>query len=833
MQVLFALLFLKLAVSCCAALETDTPPYSSTGGVHPGSRFVSEALRKAEELIDTAYTHTGERMKLSALQGSVQPSDRLAQFKQPDPETRGRVRAAELLHSTVELIREMVYTQDSTANSSALTELLSREDLAVIAVGTGCESELRPLRCDMGCLSERYRTITGECNNRQHPRWGAANTPYRRWLPPQYQDGRSVPRGWDPQHRHTLPPNECLSVSLSVSQCVSVLLCQVRVVSQSVLHTPNEQISLDSASQLLVDWGQWLDHDLDLTPQTASSASFLTGEDCAHSCSQSSPCFPIQIPLSDPRSSAGQNCMPFFRSAPSCVTDTGADPEPGATVSPWPREQLNAITSFLDASQVYGSSAPLAQRLRDPQSLLGLLATHPSLSDRGRALLPPLPRAAHTPDPCGPPPGNRTEREREESDNTSSCFMAGDSRANEQLGTVALHTLFLREHNRLATELHRINLHWSPNTLYQEARKIVGAIHQVVTWQQYLPVILGNATVRRLLPAYRGYSAAVDPRVANVFATAAFRFAHVTVSPMVLRLGPRYKPSPTLPPLPLHQALFASWRILREGGVSPVLRGLLLAQAKRPVEGQMLVEELTERLFQEQGGAALDLGALNLQRGRDHGLPGYSAWRRLCGLSVPVSEAGLGSVLGSASLAHRLWSLYGSVDSVDVWVGAVSEPPLPGSRVGPLLACLITRQFRDLRDGDRFWWEREGVFSEQQREQLGRASLSRIMCDNTDIASVPPDPFTYTHSPHHMLSCASPQLPHIDLSAWREEDSDARCGPAPRLASGFSLRCGLSVLYECRPGYQLHGPPSVTCDPPSGQWRPDPPTCQGTHNTGQ
>ncbi|MBN3294947.1 PERT peroxidase, partial [Amia calva] len=689
--------------------------------------------------------------------------------------------------------------------------LLSREDLAVIAVGTGCESELRPLRCDMGCLSERYRTITGECNNRQHPRWGAANTPYRRWLPPQYQDGRSVPRGWDPQHRHTLPP--------------------VRVVSQSVLHTPNEQISLDSASQLLVDWGQWLDHDLDLTPQTASSASFLTGEDCAHSCSQSSPCFPIQIPLSDPRSSAGQNCMPFFRSAPSCVTDTGADPEPGATVSPWPREQLNAITSFLDASQVYGSSAPLAQRLRDPQSLLGLQPHREREGGERQHVLLLHGWYCVCVSECQ---CVRVSECQCEGDWVSGLCCAGDSRANEQLGTVALHTLFLREHNRLATELHRINLHWSPNTLYQEARKIVGAIHQVVTWQQYLPVILGNATVRRLLPAYRGYSAAVDPRVANVFATAAFRFAHVTVSPMVLRLGPRYKPSPTLPPLPLHQALFASWRILREGGVSPVLRGLLLAQAKRPVEGQMLVEELTERLFQEQGGAALDLGALNLQRGRDHGLPGYSAWRRLCGLSVPVSEAGLGSVLGSASLAHRLWSLYGSVDSVDVWVGAVSEPPLPGSRVGPLLACLITRQFRDLRDGDRpFWWEREGVFSEQQREQLGRASLSRIMCDNTDIASVPPDPFTYTHSPHHMLSCASPQLPHIDLSAWREEDSDARCGPAPRLASGFSLRCGLSVLYECRPGYQLHGPPSVTCDPPSGQWRPDPPTCQGTHNTGQ
>lgn len=58
------------------------------------------------------------------------------------------------------------------------------------------------------------------------------------------------------------------------------------------------------------------------------------------------------------------------------------------------------------------------------------------------------------------------------------------------------------------------------------------------------------------------------------------------------------------------------------GGVDPVLRGLLLSPAKLQTPGQMMVEELTERLFQAQGGMPLDLGALNLQRGRDHGLPG-------------------------------------------------------------------------------------------------------------------------------------------------------------------------------------------------------------------
>lgn len=60
-------------------------------------------------------------------------------------------------------------------------------------------------------------------------------------------------------------------------------------------------------------------------------------------------------------------------------------------------------------------------------------------------------------------------------------IFTGDSRVNEHLGLIALHTVFLREHNRLVRELHRLNPHWSPDTLYQEARKIIGAMQQVCT----------------------------------------------------------------------------------------------------------------------------------------------------------------------------------------------------------------------------------------------------------------------------------------------------------------------------------------------------------------
>ncbi|KAM9495180.1 eosinophil peroxidase [Clarias gariepinus] len=766
--------------------------------VYVGSLFIQEALRKARELTNAAYARTNGRVKMSVKEGSFRPSDLLAQFKQIGTGTRAHIRAAELLDNTMEVIREMVYTH--TMAQPKHTELLSMDDVETLLEATGCSAEIKRPACKEDCLSERYRTITGHCNNRQKPMLGAANTPYARWLPPAYEDFHGTPRGWNPQHTYsnfTLPP--------------------VRRVSQEVLYTQNEKISMDmSLSHLLVEWGQWIDHDLSLTPQSPSTASFRTGADCTRTCSRDTPCFPIQIPLSDPRRGV-QSCMPFFRSAPSCVD---------ASVVCRQREQLNAITAFVDASMVYGSSDELASSLRNLSSPLGLLKHNQLHSDQGLAYLPYLPRTHTQLDPCAPRQGSNTGKNITSMGNLTFCYLAGDSRANEHLGMISLHTLFLREHNRLAKELHMLNPHWSPDTLYQEARKILGAVHQVLTWDHYLPHVLGHRAYAELMPHYQGYDAKVDPSITNGFSTAAFRFAHVTVQPIVNRLGPGYLLDPKHPPIPLHHSLFASWRVVEEGGIDPVLRGLLWSPAKLQAPEQMMVEELTERLFQASSGLPLDLGALNLQRGRDHGLPGYGAWREFCGLSVPANESDLIDILGSAGLVHKLLALYGTVRNIDVWVGAISEPALSGGRVGPLLACLIAKQFCALRDGDRFWWEQQGVFSAAQRRSLRTASLSRIICDNTHICMVPSDPFVRTVHPEKLLPCTHANITHLNLSAWKEPDTDTLCGSIPRLKVGFSVLCHSAVVYQCPSGYLLHGATHITCDPNTHLWTPNPPTCQ-------
>ena len=109
--------------------------------------------------------------------------------------------------------------------------------------------------------------------------------------------------------------------------------------------------------------------------------------------------------------------------------------------------------------------------------------------------------------------------------------MAGDVRANEQLGLSAMHTVWLREHNRVADRLAELNPQWHGEELYQEARRVVAAQIQHITYQHWLPLVLGPEGMARMGP-YRGYDPAVDPSIANAFATAAFRFGHTMVRDM-------------------------------------------------------------------------------------------------------------------------------------------------------------------------------------------------------------------------------------------------------------------------------------------------------------
>ena len=98
-----------------------------------------------------------------------------------------------------------------------------------------------------------------------------------------------------------------------------------------------------------------------------------------------------------------------------------------------------------------------------------------------------------------------------------------------------MHTIWLREHNRIANQLLLLNPHWNDDKVFQESRRIVVAEMQHITYNEWLPIILGMKYMDSfgMKPSEAGfnqlYDAEVNPSVTNAFATAAFRFGHSLV----------------------------------------------------------------------------------------------------------------------------------------------------------------------------------------------------------------------------------------------------------------------------------------------------------------
>ncbi|XP_061118646.1 eosinophil peroxidase-like [Conger conger] len=715
-----ALCFLVLGL--CLAFSNQLSAEDSLGGP-----FMLSALEDAKRTVDEAYKYSRKESLSRVQKSSASPADVLRLLRQPARDTRSAVRAADYMDYTLSLIQQRVHHLHKRSLNA--TDLLTPDEMDTIARLTGCSARVQSPRCCSIPNVNKYRTATSICNNLRMPRRGASNTPFTRWLRAEYEDGISQPKGWNPRRPYH-----------------GFLLPLVRQVSNQILAT--SKVDNDQKyTHLLTIFGQWIDHDVTFTPHSPSMRSFSDGVNCEETCRKVNPCFPIEIPKGDPRFGRNSRCFPFFRSAPACRWRSNV------------REQINSLTAFLDAGQVYGSENMLARELRNLTSRCGLLRVNQRFSDRGRELLP---FSTMDPSMCA------TRRRITNNPRLPEvpCFIAGDSRVDENIALTSLHTLFLREHNRLARALKKLNPRWSSETIFQEARKILGAYQQVIIFRDDLKAIIGPNAFSTFLGKYRGYSANVDPSIANVFATAAYRFAHLAIQPMIFRLNENYKENPQFPTVPLQKAFFAPWRVVFEGGIDSVIRGLVGRPAKLNTQDHMMPDALRDGLFQFSSRLAQDLASLNMQRSRDHGIPGYNAWRRFCGLFQPRNLPQLSRVLGNYGLAQRLLKVYGTPANIDVWLGGVAEPFVQGGRVGPLFACLIGKQFQKIRKGDRFWWENPGVFKKRQRASLAKVSLARIICDNTGITHVPRDPFL-SISP---INCN--KIPAFDLTPWRRRCPD-------------------------------------------------------------
>lgn len=493
-----------------------------------------------------------------------------------------------------------------------------------------------------------FRSIDGSGNNLFDPTLGQAKQPLRRIAPSAYSDGQSAMAGAERP--------------------------SARVVS-NIVHAQSESIPDPSGlSDLFWQWSQFLAHDLDFTGGTEPPERA-----------------PVVVPAGDPwfdPNGTGTQRIAFNRSR----YQTGSGLDPGT-----PRQQLNEVTAWVDASMVYGSDAERAQALR-------ALDGTGHLRTSAGGLLP-------------------DSLDGDASDEPRFQFYAGDVRVNEQVGLIALQTLFLREHNRQADRFRVRHPEWNDEQLYQAARSMVAAQIQAITWREFLPRLLGRDT----LPPYRGYQPTAASAIANEFSTAAYRFGHSMITPMLLRLDAQGQEI-AAGHLPLVDAFFSPRRVRDEGGIDPILRGMA-AQACERLDVEV-IDELRNFLFGPPGAGGFDLVSLDIQRGRDHGLPSYNTLRQALGLprarDVP-------QISGDPAVQQRLATAYGNADRIDAWTGMLAETPRPGALIGETAQRILTQQFAALRDGDRFWWEI--ALGPELRDEIGATRLIDIIRRNTDIGS--------------------------------------------------------------------------------------------------
>ncbi|XP_020294336.1 uncharacterized protein LOC109859976 isoform X2 [Pseudomyrmex gracilis] len=588
-----------------------------------------------------------------------------------------------------------------------------------------------PPQCPPASL--RYRTSDGSCNNLQHLWWGSAMSTMQRFLSPEYDDGVQ-------------------SIRRSIT---GRPLPSAREVT-NLVHE-DKDVPLASVTHMLMQWGQFVDHDLTATGQSRGFNGTVP-QCCLQGGIGFQPpefmhpeCLPIAVNLRDSfYGPLGVRCLEFLRSGPA--------PKEGCEFGP--REQLSQVTSYLDASMVYSSNAMHSDSLRIFRN--GLLQ-YGRIQSRKSSL-----------------PKRESDLCKRGSLSTT-CFRAGDGRLSEQPALTSLHVVFLRLHNRIATELSDLNSHWSDEKLFQETRRIVGAIVQHITYREFLPIVLGPQVMKifdlEVLKKgyYEGYDPTVNPTVANSFSTAAYRFGHSLVQQSFVRFDSNHRP--IFNNVSIHDEFNNPANLETAGSIDRLLLGLVNQPCQR--RDEFISEEITNHLFQTSGFAfGMDLASLNIQRGRDHGLPPYVRWREPCGLSPIRTFDDLDRVMFQ-NAARKFRSLYASVEDIDLYSAGLAEKSVVGGLVGPTFACIIGQQFSNLRRGDRFWYENpesESSFTLGQLQQIRRVTLAQVLCRTMNsIETLQPFVFlTADRLKNQRLSCDDPIIGQLNLEYWAQRPSEFR-----------------------------------------------------------
>ncbi len=516
--------------------------------------------------------------------------------------------------------------------------------------------------CTLGAVEgAEFRSIDGSGNNPYDALLGAAGT-------------RVIRFGYDADY-----PDGVGDVIAATGKP------NARDVSNRALSQVGSHPNTRGLSDWSVHWGQFVTHDLSQIEHGVQYDRLSTGATGDYS-----------IPITDLSDPLGPRPLVFHRSAFDPTTGNGDVIVTPRGEIPIPRWPINSNTSYLDASNVYGSTIDRASELRE-------LTGGRLLSSAG-GLLPP--QAA------------------------DGDFLTGDTRANENVGLTSIHSLFVREHNRLAGLIAAQDPTLHDEAIYQWARKIVGAEVQAITYREYLPAVMGE----NLSPRAEDYLYNEgDASITTAFTAAAFRFGHSMQSPTIRLVSPD---GPTSLALPLATATENPEFLANDPQrVDWILSGLARQVAQE--NDARIVDELRNIRFGPPGAGGTDLAALDIQRGRDLGLlNSYRLMRQAYSLA-PIND--FLSLTSDPEIAAALESVYGETENLDSWVAMIAEDHLPGSSLGALAHEVIFSQFTRLRDSDRFFFTGDpDLDSDLVRGvvDLDRVTLANLIRWNSSVSVI-------------------------------------------------------------------------------------------------
>ncbi|KAK7065449.1 hypothetical protein SK128_006644 [Halocaridina rubra] len=484
-----------------------------------------------------------------------------------------------------------------------------------------------------------------------------------------------------------------------------------------------------------------------------------------------------------------------------------------------PRQQLNEITPYLDGGLVYGTSKGWSDVLRLFAN--GTLAPHGKLAwhdELGEGF--PAQNAQRLPMANPPPPTNHSQfTSRHYTSRVERFFKLGNPRGNENPFLLTFGIFWFRWHNYIAEYLHEKHSNWSGEKIFNEARKWVIATYQAIVLYDWLPKYMRNDPT-----PYEGYKPSIDPQVSHVFQSAAMRFGHTLVTSGVylrdrsdnqcsaqsFKLSPdENSPSKRVLGVRTCNSFWRSPELFTSDpqNFERFLMGLSSQSSER--EDHIIVEDLRGRVFGPLEFSRRDLMAINIQRGRDHGLPDYNTARKHFGLD-PLPTLNLQDFRDITrteireTIITRLGELYSSPDEVDIWPGGLLETT---KGPGQLFSRIILDQFQRTRDGDRFWFENEknGLFTMNESCRIRQIRIVDILLAITNLVpgdDIQKDPFIAVHRGNNISSDCFTKL-NEEVDCLLPNNESQKCRYLTQLSNSNAELCTTLQTYDYFSGSEI------------------------------